>query len=363
MKRFFGSSGKRVATAAALVSAAVLALGACGNSSAGTDDVKSGPPVDASDSAWKSIVEKAKKEGALTLYWSSGEREASPRLFDEFEKAYPGIKVKIVFLATGDLVNRIDQEIAGKVRSADVINHANPGWFVDNYKANNFAALQVSPENEAAGWDDMLDGKSYATWWGFQYLLGYSTKQPKPEPDLKAILDANPHVKIGIVDPHASSASANVYETLRTTYGDQILDQLSKADYTVYESNSQLSAGFAAGAVDYAYPDQVNTTGPLIKKGAQVAQLVTTKAGAGANYNVAVLKTAPHPNAAQVWANFAMSKAGQEAIVQDNAPAASVPTSVTDAIPWGSVNFLDPDKWTTDDWNAWIAKYWTPRFE
>jgi iron(III) transport system substrate-binding protein len=249
------------------------------------------------------------------------------------------------------------------VKGADAVMHASPGWFADTYKANQFAALQVSPDNQAAGWDKLLGGKSYATWWGFQYVLGYAKSQPTPPADLKALLDANPQAKIGLVSPKASQAAANVYETLRQTYGDGFLDQLAKAKYTVYNSNSELSAAFGAGAVDYAYPDQVNTTAPLIAKGAPVAQLVTQKARAGANYNVAVMANAAHPNAAQVWANFVMSKDGQEAIVQDNAPAGTVPTSVPGAAPWTEVNFLDPAQWTNDKWNAWIAKYWTPRFK
>jgi iron(III) transport system substrate-binding protein len=99
-----------------------------------------------------------------------------------------------------------------------------------------------------------------------------------------------------------------------------------------------LSAAFGAGAVDYAYPDQVNTTAPLIAKGAPVAQLVTQKARAGANYNVAVMANAAHPNAAQVWANFVMSKDGQEAIVQDNAPAGTVPSVQVSTLPAGVVS-------------------------
>ena len=347
------------------ISAALLSITAATAACGGAGDAEvaeTGPPATASASEWDEIVDVANEEGELTLYWSMGEAESYPHLFDAFEKAYPDIDVNIVFQATGDLVNRLDEEISGNVASADTVVHASPLWFSDHYEADDFASLQVSPDNQDAGWEDMLDGKSYATWWGFQYVLGYNTGQPEPASDVKALLDANPDAKIGLVDPHASQAAANVYETLRQAYGDEILDQLSGADYTIYDSNSALSAGFGAGSVDYAYPDQVNTTGPLIKKGAPLAQLVTTEAQAGANYNVAVLKTAPHPNAAQVWANFVMSEAGQSAVIEDNAPAGTVPTDVENAIPWDAVRFLDPNEWTTEKWNAWIEEHWTPRF-
>ena len=362
MRRVHKASAARgLRLSIALLSIAVVTA-ACGNRGGDATSVETGPPVAASTSEWDEIVEAANEEGELTLYWSMGEADSSPHLFETFEKAYPDIEVNLVFQATGDLINRLDEEISGKVASADTVVHASPLWFSDHYEANDFAALQVSPDNQAAGWDARLDGKSYATWWGFQYVLGYNTGQPKPAPDLKELLDANPDAKIGLVDPHASQAAGNVYETLRQAYGDEILDQLANADYTIYENNSSLSAGFGAGSVDYAYPDQVNTTGPLIKKGAPLAQLATTKAQAGANYNVAIPKTAPHPNAAQVWANFVMSESAQAAIVEDNAPAGTVPMTVENAVPWDTVTFLDPDEWTTDKWNAWIEKYWTPRF-
>ncbi|GAA5194084.1 hypothetical protein GCM10023346_20680 [Arthrobacter gyeryongensis] len=365
MRSFFRSGGRRKLAASAILVTAALAMAGCGNGGAtsGATDVKSGPPVDVQASAWSSLEKNANDEGALTIYSSMGQQESEPRLYGAFKKAYPNIKINIVFLGTGDLINRLNQEMSGQVKSADVVMHASPGWFADTYKAGNLAALQISPDNQSAGWDKMLDGNSYATWWGFQYLLGYAKSQPAPPTDLKALLDANPHAKIGLVNPHVAQAVANVYETLRQTYGDGILDQLAASSYTIFNSNSQLSSALAAGSVDYAYPDQVNTTGPLIVKGAPIAQEATQKAQAGANYNVAVIKNAPHPDAAQIWANFVMSKAGQEAIVQDNAPAGTVPTSVPNAVPWKAVNFLDATQWTTDKWNAWISKYWTPRFK
>jgi iron(III) transport system substrate-binding protein len=353
--------GRRLRIPAFLVAAAV-GLAACGGGST-TADVSSGPPVMANDASWNSIVDKAKSEHQLVLYWSMGTNQNVPNLLDAFAKAYPDIKLQINFQATGDLVNRLDQEMSANVQGADVVIHASPGWFSDQFSAGHLAALQVSPANQAAGWQKMLDNKSYATWWGFAYVLGYRTSEPKPPANVKALLDANPHIRIGLVDPHASQASANAYEQLRKTYGDGILDQLAKTNYTIEGNNSQMSQAFAAGTFDYAYPDQVSTTAPLIAKGAPLAQVATTDAIAGAYYNVAVLRNAPDPDAAQVFANFVMSQDAQAAIAKDSSPAATVPGSLPGTIPWGNVKAYNPSDWSTNQWNDWIAKYWTPRFK
>ncbi|MYW96136.1 extracellular solute-binding protein [Amycolatopsis rubida] len=362
MYSFVGRRRGRRLRIPALLLAAALGLSACGGSSTAAD-VPSGPPVMANESSWNSTVTKANGEHQLVIYWSMGTEQNVPNFIAAFKKKYPDIKVKIVFQATGDLVNRLDQEMSANVQGADVVVHASPAWFSDQFSANHLAALQVSPENQAAGWQKMLNNKSFATWWGFAYVLGYRTAQPKPPTNLKALLDSNPKARIGLVDPHASQASGNVYETLPKRYGDGILDQLAKSNYTIEGSNSQLSQALAAGSVDYAYPDQINTTAPLIAKGAPLGQIVTNQAVAGAYYNVGVVRNAPDPNAAQVFANFAMSKDGQAAVAKDNSPAATVPSSLPGAIPWGTVKAYNPADWTSDKWNAWIAKYWTPRFK
>ncbi|MEC3853102.1 ABC transporter substrate-binding protein [Paenarthrobacter ureafaciens] len=341
---------------AGIIGLTALGLTACGGSSPATE-VSAGPPSTADSSAWDKVVEAANQEGSVNLYLSLG---GADKVIADFEKAYPKIKVKQTFAATADLIQKLDQEMDAEAKGADLVMHASPGWFSDRYAAEKFASLSVSPDRSAEGWQDRLEGKSYATIFGFPYTISSKTGQ-QVFTDTQSLLNANPKVKIGLNDPHVSVAAAFYYDTLRETFGDKILDQLAATNHTVSAGNTALAQALAAGSFDYAVPGQSSTTAPLIAKGAQIVETVPTKAVTGAYYNVAAIKTAPHPNAAQVLANWLMGKDGATSFVKNISPA-TVPLKVEGAIPWGEVKTYDPKEWTTDKWNAWIAKYWTPRF-
>lgn len=362
--KIFDTPRSRRITGAATAAVAIAALTACGSSGGDTPgaDEASGPVVELDTADWDALVEQANEEGEVSLYWSLGEKVNAPTMWAEFEKQYPDIDVNVTFLATGDLISRVSEEFEAGAAGADVVIHASPTWFADADAAGSFAPLELSPDNVEEGWTDLTGDKSYATYLGVQFILGYNTSQDEPA-GIKEVLDDDPDAKIGLVDPHASSAAAFTYDELRKEYGDEVLDQLADSDYTIYASNSVLSAAFAAGEVQYAYPDLVRTTKPLAEKGAPIAQIVTTVAQTGADYNVAVPKTAPHSAAAQVFTNFLLSRSGQEAIAVDEAPGGTVPLEdIPNALAWDDIQFLNPDDWTTDKWNAWIAEYWTPRF-
>jgi iron(III) transport system substrate-binding protein len=349
-------SALRTVSLAGAIGLAMLSLTGCGGT-APESAIQAGPPSTVDDAAWNQIVEAANKEGTVNFYKSLG---GSDEVIADFEKAYPNIKVNQTFAATGDLVQRLDQEIDAGVAGADLVMHSSPGWYSDKFAADQLASLQISPANESEGWSDRLDNKSYATVYGFPYTLSSRPGQPTYT-DLKSLLDGSPEARIGVVDPHVAVAIAFYYETQRLEFGDEILDQLAASQYTLQPSNTPLAQALAAGSVDYASPGQASTTAPLIAKGAAVTETVPTKGVSGAFYNVAVMQKSAHPNAATVLANWMMAREGATSFVKHISPA-TVPLDVPNSVPWGTVKAYDPQDWTTDKWNEWMAKYWTPRF-
>lgn len=348
-----GSAARRTTVAVGVLAMTIMT--ACGSGT--VDQAPGGSPTTADGAAWNEIENQARDEGELSLYFSLGGIEP---VLEDFKAANPGIAVNTTFAATGDLTSRLDQEMEAGVQGADVVFHASPAWYADQFSADRLASLQVSPTAQTEGWEQRLNGNSYAEVFGFPYTLGYRNSEAEPQ-SLKQLLDDEPRARIGLVDPHASPAAANVYQVLRDTYGDGILDQLAAADYRIEASNSPLAQAFAAGAFDYSYPNQSSTSKPLVDKGAPIAEVVPPEAIAGAYYNAAILRNGAHPNAAQVFVNWLMSAEGAQSFVTHLSPA-TVPLETEGAVPWGEVQAYDPADWTTEKWNDWIATNWTPRF-
>ncbi len=338
-----------------LVLAATLA--GCGGSDSDAESV-AGPPVTVQDSAWQEIEDAASSEGTITAYISLTGTEP---VMEDFKKDYPEIDVTIEQVPTADLIARLDQELSVDAAGADIAFHASPGWFIDRFAADDFAAIQLGPDAQSAGWEGRLEGNSFAAVYGFPHTLAYRTAAEKPT-SLKQILDSDPDAKIGLVDPRVSPAISNQYRLLQEAYGDEFLDQLADANVTVEPANPQLTEGLAAGNYDYAYPDIASITNAIIEKGAPL-EIVTPEgeAVAGVNYNVAIPRTAENSNAAQVLVNWMMSERGAASFAEHLKPA-TVPVQVGDSIPWGEVETFDPAEWTTDAADAWIAENWAPRF-
>lgn len=343
-----------VAGAVGLLMAGVLA--GCGGDAEAGQAV--GPPVVADAAAWEELEKAANSEGRITAYISLTGTEP---VLEDFKRDYPEIDVTIEQVPTADLIARLDQELSVDAAGADIAFHASPGWFVDRFAADDFAALQLGPEVQEADWEERLEGNSFATVYGFPHTLAHRTSAAKPQ-SLKQLLDSNPNAKIGLVDPRVSPAISNQYRALQEAYGDEFLDKLAEADVTIEAANPQLTEGLAAGNYDYAFPDIASITNTIIEKGAPLEIVTPADEGlAGPVYNVAIPRTAENSNAAQVLVNWMMSERGATSFSKHLQPA-TVPIQVEGSIPWGEVQTFDPADWTTDKSDAWIAENWTPRF-
>ena len=335
-------------------------LAACGGSGDASGGEKDGPPVAVDAAAWKKIEDAANSEGKLTAYVSLTGMDP---VFNDFKEAYPDIDVTVEQVPTADLLPRLDQELSVGAEGADVTFHASPGWFVDNFKKGSFKTLELGPAVQETGGLDRVGDQNYAGVYGFPNVISYRTSEPKPE-NLKQLLDTNPDAKIGIVDPRRSSPFVTYqYKVLQDAFGQEFMKRLAKANVTVVPSNPQLTEGIAAGDFDYAYPDIASITQAVIDKGAPVGIVVPEgDSVAGVHYNAAVLKGSAHTNAAQVFMNWLMSKAGATSLAKHLQPAVT-PVQVDGSLPWDSVDVFDVDEWTTDVQNAWIAKNFAANFD
>ena len=97
--------------------------------------------------------------------------------------------------------------------------------------------------------------------------------------------------------------------------GKEFLQKLAQQDLFISRDGQQLAVGLAKGTLVVALGLSQRFVDPYIKANLPIKALNTIKEGtSGSNGfgTVAVMRNAPHPNAAKVYINWLLSKEGQE---------------------------------------------------
>jgi iron(III) transport system substrate-binding protein len=143
---------------------------------------------------------------------------------------------------------------------------------------------------------------------GVSWNTGLYSKTIKDIPD---VIDPSLNGKIGIVNPSAPSL-VDWYLWLQATYGKSILTKLAAMNPKIYVSSLPMEQAVISGEISVG---TFTPTSALDDKanGAPVNYLIPHGAKDwNAPWWAMVLKKAPHPNAAQLFADYLVTKAGQQ---------------------------------------------------
>ena len=290
--------------AAVAVTAAALTLTACGSSSSGASGPVSG--------SWDEVVAAANEEGKVTIYST----QAAPRLAaleTAFEAEYPDIDLEIVRGVDADLLSKIDAESRSGKGIGDLAVITDVAWMNANEEGDAAVPL-VGPGFDNPDYNRetsiiadrfFLEG---AVLLGFGWNTGLLpggiwTPQDMLDPALKG--------KIGIVNPATSPTYLDYYSHTEKYYGGrEILKQLADQNPRMYPSNQPLAQAIASGEISAGL--MADPMLPNKEAGAPVEWAAGEHVWGAKWYGLA-LGTAPHPNAAQVLADFMVTAAGQAA--------------------------------------------------
>ena len=278
---------------------------------------------------WEKTLEAAKKEGQLVLYGSADYE----KLFAEFNKKYPEIKIVGVFGRGADVAKRFMAERRAEKYLADLyVNGQTTGYNVF-YKAkalDPIPPLLVLPEvTDTSKW---WQGKHHYVDPESQYLLningetrivvGYNTKLVNPA-EIKSYWDLlNPKWKGKIVayDPTLGGAGdAMRFFYYQKSLGPEFIKRiLTETDIVISSDTRQMGDWLAGGKF------ALSIFGPVSRMDLDIMQIqglpvswfapehlkegAYITAGSG---GVALINKAPHPNAAKVGLNWLLSREGQ----------------------------------------------------
>jgi iron(III) transport system substrate-binding protein len=186
------------------------------------------------------------------------------------------------------------------------------------------------------------------------FAYGWNTdRDPKGLGGYAALLDPSlANGKVGVIDIHTSPVLVDFYQYLEAQLGPDFLTKLAAQKPKIYPSALPIAQALTSGEIAASV-----YTGVLVDekaKGAPVDFGLPDKAW-GARFNTAILKDSPHPNAAQVLANFMITKDGQTALARKSASVLpDIPGAVTTV---DKVAVQDLTKLTPDVVSAYQAKW------
>jgi iron(III) transport system substrate-binding protein len=351
------SSGAATTAAAAPTTAAA---GATTTGAASASTTAAGASTTASSgAALDALVAAAKKEGKITIY-SSQALDPLNKLAADFKAEYPGIDAEVVRGIDGDLAPKVEAEHQTGSGIADMYVSASLNW--------------VQPKADEGGWflpvaaPNLLgqgdyDAKQYVHPGNYFEVgsavltFGWNKDQvPNGIKDYPDLLDPALKGKLGVPDP-TSPSIVDFYLWLNQTYGADYMQKLAAQEPRIYPSALPIGEAIGSGEIAASPYTAPSTLIPAKAKGAPVEFGISDKGAWGARYFGMVLKTAPHPNAAQLFANYMVTAKGQEDVMSNAGTVLpNVPGSLitNDKVRKQDLAALTPDKVAAfqQEWNG-----------
>ncbi len=258
---------------------------------------------------------QGKPEDSVVVY-SAADADMVNSVVAAFEKKYPGIKVSTVVAGTGEIIKRIEAEKDRPL--ADV------GWsFGPEAIGDKKFLFEPYLSNEAASFfpGQMPADRVWTPFTTMPYVIMYNKKLVSEAEKPKAwkdVLDSRWKGKVAYADASKSGSSYTLLVTWLSIYGkdeagwkfvEDLLRQckvLPKSSMTyqgVANGEYPIGLTFEQAAFDY------------LKGGAPIGLIYPSEGTAITLDGSAIIKNAPHPNAARLFLDFTISKELQELMV------------------------------------------------
>jgi iron(III) transport system substrate-binding protein len=236
---------------------------------------------------------KAEQEGEIVYYGHDGEA-AIAELLETFRKDFPKIKTNYVRAQTGGLYAKVLAERSAGRFQVDVLQMSEPSPAIDFQRKGGYE-LYVSPEHMAYKPIYQSNPPGYYAFAGVTFAgIAYNRGKVKPEQAPKEWKD--------ILNPAYA---------LRRLYGADFWQQFAKQRPRGFDSRAQLFDRLAKG--DDRVCALAEYAGYVLfkEKGADIEFVAPSDGLPATPINLGVVNRAPHPEAAKLFVDWALSKRGQ----------------------------------------------------
>jgi len=258
------------------------------------------------------LIQGAEKEGKL-VWWTTTNIDLSQRILERFEKKYPLVKTELFRAGRGPLLNKILAEALAGRHAWDVLSGS--GEMYAPLVEKKLVVPYRSAESKA--YDASMIGRD-GEWIAYHtntYVLGVNTRLVKSEQAPKsyeALLDAKwKDGKISL-DSDAYPILIGLSQAWGKEKAVNYLKRLAAQSPVVKRGNDERVQLTAAGEYPLvmAYASGIAR---VAQKGAPMESVALDPVVVQVN-PLQVAARAPHPNAARLFIDFALSKEGQEMV-------------------------------------------------
>jgi iron(III) transport system substrate-binding protein len=256
------------------------------------------------------LYEKAKKEGGKLNLYASLSQNSIDVILPAFQKRFPGLTVDHTD-ATGDkLIARIIAEGRGGRVIADVFG-ASLSYVSQMAEQKLLASLDIP---EAASYPANLKTEFWLATDTQYFIIGWNTNLVKKGEEPQSFEDlANPKWKGGLIGESRDfqlllGLAKGKYKTEEKAI--ELFKKIALNRPEFHRGHSQLIELLVAGQGHVCFTCYAHHFPPRIKKGAPIQPLLSEGVGEIGG-SLAIVKGAPHPNTALLWARWVASEEGQ----------------------------------------------------
>ncbi len=264
------------------------------------------------------LIEAAAKEGKIVFY-TAIDLKVAQALAKNFEKQYPGITVQVERTGSERLFQRLSQERASNIFTADVLDATDQALFV-TWKKQGVLDPYIPAEAMKYPASERDSDGAYINIRFTLMPIAYNTNLVKPEEAPKSFADLlDPKWSGKIVKAHPSYSGGIVTSTFQTVnaIGWGYFEKLGKQKVLQVQSSTEPPKKLALGERAVAADGLEYVHIQLRETGAPIA-LVYPKEGTPFIPSCeGIAKNAPHPNAARLFISFIVSRETQQYLVDE----------------------------------------------
>ena len=260
------------------------------------------------------LIAAAREEGTVVFYTAT-DVQVAEKLASKFEETYPGISVQVERSGSERVFQRLGQEYSARIYNADIIETSDAVHFL-LLKRNDWLQAAV-PEDVANLWPA---GKRdpdgfYAAYRADLSVIAYNTNLVSPEDaptSFADLLEPKWNGKLVKAHPGYSGTIMTATYILSNLLGWEYFERLGQQNVMQVQSSTETPKKLAMGERSVQVDGNEYVVTRLKEAGIPLEIVYPEEGTPLVVGNAAIMKNAPHPNAAKLFYAFMFSLEAQQ---------------------------------------------------